>query len=837
MMNISHQTKKCSRKACLAVSAGLAMLKGNRKGRSYNNNRHRGTEAQRHRVYSFPFVLFLLGFGISASHYSLVPKIKKYILNSAIVILLFSVLCSLFSVSIWAQEGKIVSQIELRGNKVVSDGQILLLLQTKEGKPFSSSGLSEDIKRLFDTGFFKDIKSDVKEEDEKASVILNLEENPVIAEIKIDGNRRLKKKKIRNALGLEIGSFYTTEKLRSAKSKIISLYEKKKFLFTEVDASKKETEKGKVSLCFKIKEGRNYRVRRIEIIGNKSFSNKKVLSLMKTRRRNIFLFRLGTFNEDTLEEDRQKILELYKKSGFAESKVKTSITLEKKFLLIKITIEEGKKYICSKVTLSGDLLFPEEKIHKLIKLKEGSPYSKEALSIDQEALFSFYRDKGYLLARISPSFFYNPETDRVEVNFSINPDGIVEVERIDIVGNTKTKDKVIRRELKIKPGEKFDGEKLKRSLRNLANLNYFEDVQIATSPGSKPQTCNLIFDIKEKEKTGQFLFGAGYSTIDKIVGFVAVEQNNFDLANWPSFTGGGQNIRVSTEFGSERRSYYLSFTEPWFLDHPVSLGFDLYSRKREWNEYDEQRTGGDIRTGFRFGDYYHLNFTLRSEKVKISNVIDTAMQDIKDEEGENNINSLTTQFIRDTRDYILFPTSGSKNSLSIECAGGFLSGDKDFLKEIAESTFYFPLPKKFVFSTHTLLGNVHSFEGTEKVPIFERFFTGGAKSVRGYKERSIGPKDSAGNYIGGNCIFLENLEVTRQIYKDILGIAFFTDLGYVWEKPSKISFSDIKKGVGAGLRIKVPIFPIPLRLDYGYALDPYPGEKNGRIHFTMEWWF
>ncbi|OPZ90393.1 MAG: Outer membrane protein assembly factor BamA precursor [candidate division TA06 bacterium ADurb.Bin417] len=506
-------------------------------------------------------------------------------------------------------------------------------------------------------------------------------------------------------------------------------------------------------------------------------------------------------------------------------------------LEVDFSIEEGRRYLAGPVNFSGDLLHTPEKLRALVRMKDGAPYSQAGLEADRSALLNLYRDDGYLKARVEPVAVFNAASERVDLGYQVNPGPVVEVEGIEVSGNTRTREGVIRREIKLAPGDRFDGRQLRRSIENLRDLNYFEDVNIQPEEGSAPEKAVLNFEVKERERTGNLMFGAGYSSVDGLIGLLAVEQNNFDWHNPPSFIGGGQTLRLSSDFGRQRQGYSLSFTNPYIYDRPVLFGFDLYDRARDYDEFDERRTGGGLRFGRRVNNYWSVSAMPRAERVDVSDISPFASTEYLKEEGENDIYSLTLAAARDTRDSRLRTTRGTRQELSYKYAGGWLGGDRDFWRGDYDFTYYRKLGPAWTFSSQTRLGIADTMGSTSDVPVYERYFCGGARTVRGYEDRSLGPLDASGLAKGGNFTLIQNLEFSRPIYQDILHLVLFADSGQAWWRANDFDFSELKSSLGAGLRLKVPIFPLPIKLDYGYALDPLPGEDSGRWHFLIDWWF
>ncbi|MCX5642220.1 MAG: outer membrane protein assembly factor BamA [Candidatus Omnitrophica bacterium] len=737
-------------------------------------------------------------------------------------------------------DNKVIS-FEVTGNQTISAARIVLLVQTKAGQPYSEDVFSEDIKRLLATGLFSDVVPRVEEVSAGVKITIQVKENPTIKEIKFAGNKRYNRKILQDESGLTVGQLYDKAKALEAKNKVADYYLKKGFLFTEVELNAVETSPAQASLNFTVREGVIARVTKISISGNKSIKRSKIEKVLTIKKRNPLVLRLGTFKEEALNNDRNQIEKIYKKAGFADVKVTSEVKRYKKTLEVIYTIEEGKRYTLGAMTFSGNLVYPEAELRKILSKKTGNPYSEETVAFDGNNLVSFYRDRGYLKCQVEPVAVYNSGANAVDLAYQITPGGIIEIEEINITGNNRTRDKVLRREIKLTPGDIFNGAKLRKSMDNLRDLNYFEDVSVQPQEGSAPDKARLAFNVKEKERTGNLLFGLGYSTVDALVGFVSVEQTNFDWRNPPSFVGGGQNLRVSAEFGGTRRGYSLSFFEPYLNNWPLSFGFDLYSRNKDWGEYDEERVGADLRFGWRISDYWRFSLTPRVEDVTISNIQAGAPAEYLLEKGNKQSNSITVALARDTRDSRLRTTTGTNQEISLKYFGDFLGGENNFWKTEYELTYYHPLPKNFIFSAHTLLAYASGLDKGTDLPFYERYFCGGAKTVRGYAERSLGPLYTVGPFAGvargGNLMTAANIEVSKPIYENILSLVFFADAGQTFLGSRTFKLSEIKIGVGAGVRIKVPLFAIPIKLDYGYALDPLPGESPGRLHFTIDYWF
>ncbi|HLD82764.1 MAG TPA: outer membrane protein assembly factor BamA, partial [Candidatus Omnitrophota bacterium] len=398
-------------------------------------------------------------------------------------------------------------------------------------------------------------------------------------------------------------------------------------------------------------------------------------------------------------------------------------------------------------------------------------------------------------------------------------------------------DVVIRREVRINPGERFDGEKLRRSKERLQNLGFFEEISYDTQESDTHNKRDLVVEVKET-KTGSFSFGGGYSTVDEFVGFAEIEQRNFDWKNFPYFTGAGQNLKFRASMGSVSDSFDLSFTNPWVFDYPVSFGFDAYktSRSRESDVgygYEEETVGGDLRLGKELSEYVRGSLTYRYDNIDIANIAENATTDLRAEIGKNTISSMEFGLSFDNRDNVFDTTKGRLLSSSFQVAGGPFGGDKDFLKFYGRASQYFPLFRSSSLELRGRLGLAGPYSDSDKVPIYERFFAGGAYTIRGYNERKVGPVDLVSkDPLGGNAMLVGNIEYTYPLI-NFLKLAAFYDTGNVWSNTGKFGSGGFKSGFGLGLRIKTPIGPITL--DYGIPLNKEPGEEDrgsGRFHFS-----
>ncbi len=750
------------------------------------------------------------------------------------------------------EPAKLVTAIEIKGNKAISTNTIISKMKTRVGSPYLDNVTSDDLKRLYLLNFFSDIKIDTESYSGGVKVIITVFERPMIEKITFSGINRItmKDEKLKLQLKSKEGQYLDYPTLTEDVGILKKMYEKMGYNAAVVDY-KLETDPltNKVKLNFNVVEGGRVRIKDIITEGNKAFKHARILKLLKTKA--AWFFNAGVLKEDVLKEDMQRIKAFYNKNGFIDIAASYEVKPDPKkpyLLYIYIKIIEGNKYLVGNVVVQGNKDIGEKEV--LARIKEcvpGSVYSEEAMKQDVANIQGLYFDKGYISAQVQDTTSLNSATHRVDILYNIIENQVTYVDKIKIRGNIKTRDLVIRRELRIHPGDRFDGEKLRRSKERLQNLGFFEDVSYDTEETQVPDQKDLVVDVKES-KTGSFSFGGGYSTVDSLVGFIEVEQKNFDWKNWPYFTGAGQNLKVRASFGSITTGFDLSYTEPWLFDYPISFGFDAYrnTHKRDTDVgygYDEKVTGGDLRLGKEISEYVRADLVYRLDAINITN-IDANAAYLQQDSGDTTISSLTPSVSFDSRDNVFEPRKGDLVTGSMELAGGPLAGSRDYWKFFGRASHYFPMPRNASLEIRGRVGLGHPYGDTDHIPIYERFFAGGAYTIRGYEERSVGPVDPTSNDpVGGASMLVGNIEYLYPLF-GFLKVAAFYDVGNVWQRLSDIGSNKnangvansggFKSGVGLGLRVRTPIGPV--MLDYGIPMNKVAGKSsrgNGRLHFSV----
>ena len=721
-----------------------------------------------------------------------------------------------------------VAHIVVKGNRRIEKDAILGVMQTREGETLTPTHLREDLKAIYKMGYFTDVRMDVSETPEGRVLTVLVKEKPSIREIMVEGNHKLKKDKILEVMSLKPFSVASEGAIKEDINKVQQAYREKGFYEAQISYELVPAGEHEVNLMLHVNEGGKMAVKDIEFEGNKTFSSKELRKVMETKERGFFapvawITGAGKMSREVLERDLEKVAAYYYNHGYIKAKIgEPKIDIKGKWIYITIPVQEGPEFHVGTMDVTGDLLEDKDKLLKLLKTPKGEVYSREVLQEDLTTLADFYADHGYANADIVPLIKEDNDKKIVNVTFDIHQGKKVYFERIEIGGNVKTRDKVIRRELRVYEQDMFSATSLKESIKNLRRLEYFEDVNFATTPGSSPDHMNLKITVKERP-TGTFGLGAGYSTQDRLVGMVEVSQNNL--------FGRGQQVKISGIIGSISHRFRASFTEPYLFDRPLALGIDAFNWEREYTEYTRVSKGGMLRLSHPLKwKYTRLFWMYRFENVDLKDLLPNAPQQLVQASTIHNTSATSFVIRRDSRDSLFAATRGSDNSISFEIAG--LGGDTAFVRYIAESGWYFPLKK-----TWDLIGVVHARAGGMnklswgQMPAYELFYLGGIDTIRGFKYAEISPRDPVSNdRIGGTRFLQFNQEIRFPLYKKLgLSGTVFFDAGNVYGPNYVGPF--LRTSVGLGVRWFSPMGP--LRVEWGYNLSKKDYERSSAWEFTM----
>ena len=737
--------------------------------------------------------------------------------------------------------------VQYTGPGTVSKERILAQMRTKVGQPYSDQVVEQDIETLYKTGSVLNVRIFAQPEGNGVKVIVAVQTRSIVREIEIDGAEQVKAKRLRKEIKLKLNQPVNEQELDEARQKIVEVYQGRGYNDVSVQfrVDPIDEKRGTARVVFTVNEGLKGAVRQIHFEGNEHFSEKVLRKQMKTRGKTLvyFLDKSGRLDEVQLEQDLDKIREWYQNHGYIDVQIKDTRKERTKNgpMILTIVIAEGPQYHVGKLTISGYQATSEQKIRALLKMKEGSVYSPKQLRDDAKAVADAYGSGGYVDLVVLPEGTPAGPA-RIDVHYKIEEGDRSFVNRINIAGNTRTKDKVIRREVLLAPGDVFNTVRVDTTKKRLENLGYFAKVETYPEDTDIPGRKDLTILVQEK-RTGSLTFGGGFSTIDKLVGFAELTQGNFDLLNWPGFTGAGQKFRLRIQYGTQRKDFILVLTEPYFLDRRLALSGQVFYDEANYlsAQYDQRNYGFAIELRKPINAFIYATLGYQLQDVDIFNVDPSASEAIQSQEGSTVESKIFSSLVFDRRDNPLLTRRGQRVTLSPYIAGGFLGGDTQIYGFDLEGSQYFPFRWDTILlingeiATVSTWGSGNQIPGSsDQVPIFERLFLGGSNNLRGFPFREVGPQDQNGEPLGGNSMARATVEFTFPIIEKARG-AIFYDTGFVDSDSWSFGFNHIASDIGIGLRLDLPIGP--LRLDYGYPLqrDGYNG--GGHFNFNVGYQF
>ncbi len=721
-----------------------------------------------------------------------------------------------------AEELPLVNAIEIKGLKRIEEAAVKSKKKKKTGEPLAGVKTANDIKSIYKMGYFNDVEVEMEPFEGGVKLIYIIKEKPTVIRVEFQGNEELEDSKLKEKITITPNSIADTVLIQDNADRLRAFYEEEGYWLSKIVPVVKKIGSDEVSLTYQIEEGPKIKIREITFEGNKAMTESDIKKEMKTSTWWLFSFvtSSGYYKKEIMDSDIQKIRDLYFDNGYMKVAVadpKIQLTEDKDGMMIGITIFEGDQYKISSIDISGNKAFSETEVREKIESAPGAVFSRKVLRKDIAALTDMYSEKGYALVVVNPDMAPDEAAKEAKITYRIDEGDIYKIGRIEISGNIKTRDKVIRREVRLDEGDTFNSALIKRSYERIANLNFFESVDLQQKPRQDEKLVDM--DIKVKEKpTGSLSVGGGYSSVDRFIGMIDITQANL--------FGRGQYVKLKGELGGRSSYYELSFRDPWFLDMPVSFGAGIYKTARKFSSYDRKAVGFDISFGKSFSEYWKGDITYNYERATIYNIASGASDKIKEQEGTHVTSSITPGITRDSRDNFLDPHTGSRNSLYITYAG--LGGYNNFVKGNLDSAWFFPLYST-TFSARGRYGYAQGLGG-KPLPLYERYYVGGIETVRGLGFGEGGPRDSNDSVIGGKQRIIFNLEYIFPLISEIKlkGLIFF-DAGRAYD--SFKNFGTFRYTTGGGFRWISPIGP--LRLEYGHNLGRKPGERKGRWEFTF----
>ena len=727
-----------------------------------------------------------------------------------------------------------VDSVRVKNNRRIEKEAILAVVRTKQGDRVDPDALDKDLRDIYKMGFFNNVETEIEEGPKGTIVTFVVSEKPSIGKIVFEGNKKMDNDELKKEVGIELYTIFDPNAVKQGVNRLREFYRQKGYYKAQISEKTEPLPNNEVLVKYMIEEDEKVFITKIVFVGNSHYKDKELKKIIETTEKGMFEWfswftDWGYLDRKKLEFDVHKLTSYYHNHGFITAKViEPVVTYDEKQRGLVVTFEiwEGHQYSVNKVSVIGDLIKPADELLKKVQISNEKIFNREIVRNDVLALKDVYADEGYANAEIVPLMKEDDKNFTADITYKVVQGKKVRFERIEISGNDWTRDKVIRRELKVIEGEYFSGKNLKLSTENLYRLGYFDDLEVQTKKGSQDDL--MVLDLKVKEKaTRSFSVGAGYSSAyAAFVTFQVADNNLF---------GHGQKLELSARLGGQQTEYNLRFIEPWLFDRRLSLETNLYNWTQEYDDYTRASTGGAITFGIPLvgiDDFTSGSVTYDYDHANISDVEDTASYQIKEMVGTNVTSSMIFGIKRDSKDRPFTPSSGSVNSLTFQYAGGILQGDQSFNKYRARSEWYFPLFWKTVFMARGQAGYVKQRSDGELF-VYQKFRIGGLDTVRGYDYASISPIDPVtGDRIGGTKMMCYTGEYRFPVLKEqgIIGLVFF-DAGNVFADDESWTFSGIKKSVGAGVRWYSPIGP--LRLEYGWKLDPEEGESGGRWEFSV----
>lgn len=708
-----------------------------------------------------------------------------------------------------------------------------------EGTLYYPEAVNRDIKSLFKTGLFRDVSVSKESVAGGVKVIFEVQEQGIVESVVFKGNKKIKDGDLESAVTIREHQFLDEGRIAESEQAIRKLYEEKGYYLADIQSRvvPLDTEKNELELTFDIRENREVRIKRISFVGNKVYSDKKLRKEMKTKVKGAFSFvsSSGKFRDDKLDFDVKTALPyFYRRNGYLKVRVgepQITLTRNKEAIYITIPVYEGDQYTVNKVDVAGDILTTKEEFLSYLKLKPKEIYDEEKVQADTVALTELYGDQAYAFASVYPDIQSDDAAKTADVTYTIAKGRRILIEKIRILGNSVTRDKVIRREIQLVENGPFYRNKMELSKRRLMQLGYFEDVNIAYPRASRDETVDLVVTVKEKN-TGSFNIGAGFSSLESFIFTASVQKDNF--------LGYGLQGSVSASLSKLRQEFSLSMTDRYFLDTRWILSASVYRFSSALNrDFDKRAFGGSLSFGREIFQFFDVGLGYNIEDISVDNF--SSQVPLFFQENSSGItSSIISTLSYDTRDNRLTTSKGMYHLVSSTYAGNGVGGDNDFYKISAQSRFFFRMPLKTVFKVRGLVAYVNSLND-DPVPLFERFFLGGVSTLRGYDLNTIGPSlripssPTGGDrrfIYGGNRMVMANAEYELPIYDPagIRAVVFF-DIGQAYGETESIDLASLRSNYGFGFRWNSPFGP--LRFEWGFPIGKKSNESPAVFNFTI----
>ncbi len=738
---------------------------------------------------------------------------------------------AIFIMPSYALAAQQVSKIEVIGQQRIEPSTIVSYMDLKVGDVVNDAATDRALKSLFATGLF----ADVRVESRGGVVQVSVVENPVINEIVFEGNDKIADNELLGEIQLRSRKVFTRGKVQSDVSRLYQVYRRQGRFSVAIEPKIIQLDQNRVNLIFEINEGAVTKVKSVRFVGNKKFSDSKLRGVISTKETQWYRFLSSSdrYDPDRVNFDQELLREYYLSQGYADFQILSSVaelSKSKDSFLLTMTVEEGPRYKFNETEIiSGIRHLETDALKGSVRYKKGKWYDANKVKETVRLMTDQLGDLQYAFVDVRPDLRKDKEARTIDISFMISETPRVFVERINVNGNIRTLDKVLRREMEIVEADPFNRSKLARSERNIRNLNFFENVDVAVSQGSAPDRTVIDVNVQEKS-TGELSIGAGFSTNDGPLADFSIRERNL--------LGRGQDLVLSALVAGERSQLDLSFTEPYFLGRDISAGFDLFATERDLQDessFDQKRTGGALRVGYPLSQNWRQTLRYTFENNNITDVDDDASLFIAAQEGERSTSAISQRLSYDTRDSRMQASSGTSYWLDTELAG--LGGDAKYISARTGASHYVPVADSVVLN---VLGEVGAIEGygDEDVQINERFFLGGS-TLRGFERSGVGPRDDdTKDALGGNFFYRGSVELSFPLgLPKELGIQghAFTDAGSLTDIDQTgsgiLEADSIRAAAGFGLSWRSPFGPIRLDFALPYSSEDFDEEENFRFDF------
>lgn len=752
------------------------------------------------------------------------------LLRNAKKLAFLGLLLAFLSTPAFAQER--ISEIRVNGAQRIDPATVLTYLELRPGDTVTQSDLDDSLKGLFATGLFADIVLRL----DRGVLAVDVVENPVINEVAFEGNDQLEDSELESEIVLRPRQVFTRQKVQNDVARLYEVYRRSGRFAANIEPKVIELDQNRVDLVFEIDEGMITTIEGIKFVGNKAFDDDRLRSEISSQEERWYKFFSSDdrYDPDRVAYDEELLRQFYLREGYADFRVisaNAELSPDQENFYLTFTVEEGQRYKIGQISVDSDLPgFDSSVLVDNITVLPGQWYNADEVESSADAMTDRLGDLQYAFVSVRPDLDRNRDTLSIDVTFRIGESPRVFVERIDVHGNVRTLDKVIRREMLLVEGDPFSRTKLARSEQKIRDLGFFENVVVKNVSGSAPDKTVIDIEVTE-QSTGELSIGAGFSTADGPLADLRIRERNL--------LGKGQDLLFATTIAGERTQFDMSFTEPYFLDRDLSAGVDLFHVTRDQQDessFDQRQTGGALRMGFPLSEKWRQTFRYRYERNEITDVDPTASRFIRDQDGVRNTSAISQRLTYDDRDSILYPTEGLYSWFDTEVAG--LGGDAEFISGKLGSTYYYPVYERSVI--FQLLGEIGAIEGLrdEEVKINERYYLGG-DTLRGFERAGVGPRDvSTDDSLGGNYFYRGTAELTFPIgLPEEMGVAghAFTDFGSLWELddngPTIADESSLRAAGGVGVSWRSPLGPVRVDVAVPYMDEDFDKDEVFRFSF------